>query len=201
MPAIRPWRSESLPSVAETLDWSSVGNDDRQRAGLQHDRDALGLAHRADAGDLGARVTRDAVRVLGEVDQRERLELAVEDDREVLEVVRGIGAGRELRERLAAVRERLGDGLELLLAGARELHRHDLAAGGRVEVLLGARHLLAEQRVVRVLRQREHVPEVLTLLAGRRSGRGSRAWRRTSRPGRRRAPAAGPGPRAGPGLP
>ncbi len=59
---------------------------DGQRAGLQHEREVLGLVER-DAGDLGAVVAGDPVRVLGEVDRRERLDLVVEDDREALEVV------------------------------------------------------------------------------------------------------------------
>ena len=80
--------SESLPSVAETSVRSICVELDRQRAGLEHEREVLRLARRADARDL-ARRPGDAVRerLVGVVDLRERLDLAVEDDREVLRVV------------------------------------------------------------------------------------------------------------------
>ena len=64
---------------------SAVVNVDRQRTGLQHERELLRVAERAAAHvDLRAVVAGDAVRVLLEVDVRHRLDLVVEHDREVL---------------------------------------------------------------------------------------------------------------------
>ena len=57
----------------------------RQRTGLQHERELLGVPEPTLAHvDLRAVVTGDAVGVAHEVDVRHRLDLAVEDDREVL---------------------------------------------------------------------------------------------------------------------
>ena len=58
---------------------------DRQRAGLEDDRDLLRLVERVEPGDLGATAA-DAARerVIGVVDLRPGADLAVEHDREVL---------------------------------------------------------------------------------------------------------------------
>ena len=72
--------------------------------------------------------------VVREVDLRERLDLAVEDDREVLRLLPELAA-----DPLVA-----GDLLELVRARAGELHRHDrlvAAARARVEVRASAREL------------------------------------------------------------
>ena len=58
---------------------------DRQRAGLQQVREVLGRLDREAARDLRAVARVDAVRVLLEVDVRDRDQLVVEHDREVLE--------------------------------------------------------------------------------------------------------------------
>ena len=72
------------------------------------------------AGDLGAGAAVDPVGVLGEVDDRPRLDLVVEDDREVAGERFGFfGAGQADRLRLAALGDRAGDVLESLAAARR----------------------------------------------------------------------------------
>ena len=142
----------------------------RERPGLEDEREVLRLAERADAGDLG--VAADAVRerAVRVVDLRPRFDLAVEHDREVL---------RRLLQSAALV-ETLGDPLELLAPGSREVHEDD-GALARVEVgarsgehQIGARQL--RNRLCLVLRVvLEEVP------AGRR--RRPRAARADARVG------------------
>src|SRR5262249_388004 len=104
---------------------------DGERTGLQDERKVLGLLERAALPevDLGVRAG-DAVRVLLEVDRRRRADLAVEDDREVLEVVLRVAlpAG-EVEARLSALRLLPRDLVELVGAVIRELERDDRAAG------------------------------------------------------------------------
>src|SRR5206468_5238333 len=95
---------------------------DRQGTGLEHEREILRLPDRAALAevDLGVR-PRDAVRVALEVDVRRRLELLVEDDREVLDVVEVVAlpARRGIGD-VAGLGLGLRDLLELLRAVARE---------------------------------------------------------------------------------
>ena len=108
----------------------------RQRAGLEHLRQVLGAGDREAAGDLRAGRAVDAVRVLAVVDERDRDELVVERDREVLRV--------RLRVRVervgvvgAALGDRGGDVLERLAALVGEVEGDDrLVAAALVEVLL-----------------------------------------------------------------
>ena len=89
---------------------------DRQGARLEHERDVLRLLQRVEALDLRASAADSARQArVGEVDLRERLDLAVEDDREVLRLLAQLPANP-----LVA-----GDALEGVGAGIRELHRHD----------------------------------------------------------------------------
>ena len=101
---------------------------DGERTGLEDDRDVARLVERLEALDLrapAADATRErAVRV---VDLRERADLAVEDDREVLRLLAD-AAARPLVPR---------DLFEPVRAAIGELHGHDrppAAAGARVEV-------------------------------------------------------------------
>ena len=125
----------------------------REGARLEHEREVLRLPDRPDAGDLGAVRARDAVRVVAEADRRSGLDLAVEDDRELLRVVVLLAAratGR-LPLRPAALGERARHRLELLRARVREIHEHDRLAvlgalrpdvlAGALEVEVGPRHL------------------------------------------------------------
>ena len=57
----------------------------RQRARLEHECDVTRFLRRVQPGDLGSAPS-DAIRVLNEIDGRVRLETAVKDDREALEV-------------------------------------------------------------------------------------------------------------------
>src|SRR4029079_15157721 len=99
----------------------------RQRTGLQDECEALRLTHRAAHTEVDLRVRAgDAVRVLLEVDVRRRLELAVEDDREVLGVVLVVAlATRGVEADLASRRLLLRDFLELVRAVPGELEEHD----------------------------------------------------------------------------
>ena len=108
-----------------------------------------------DARDLGAVAARDAAGVLLEVDRRERLHLAVEDDREVLEEVlgRALPAADGVVEEPAALSLVAGDLLESLRALAGELHQHDRLARPRVEVLPRPRQLEVPTRHLRDLRR------------------------------------------------
>ena len=72
--------------------------------------------------DLRAVVARDTVRVADEVDVGRRLDLAVEDDREMLRAAQDRGAvGLALADERAALRLAPRDRLEDLLALAGEL--------------------------------------------------------------------------------
>ena len=181
---------------------------DRQRTGLEHEREILRLLDVADPRDLG--VARDAAgeRAVGVVDLRPRANLAVEHDREVLRRV------AELAAHVLGAR----DLLEAVAALVRELERHDRLVGRRVEVLaragelqVGTRHLRHVRRVVleEVVRVRRWVtspttrahdwPARRTRSPRCRSGcrracsrraacrRTSRAPSPSTRPGRRRA--------------
>ena len=66
---------------------------DRQRADPQRLGEVLRLAERVQPRDLGAGAAVDPVRVLGEVDDRPRLDVVVEHDREAVGVLVGRGAG------------------------------------------------------------------------------------------------------------
>ena len=125
----------------------------REGARLEHEREVLRLPDRPDAGDLGAVRARDAVRVVAEADRRSGLDLAVEDDRELLGVLVLLAAratGR-LPPRPAALGERSRHRLELLRTPVREIHEHDRLAvlgalrpdvlPGALEVEVGPRHL------------------------------------------------------------
>ena len=69
MPAIRPWSSDSLPSVAETRLVEQRLELHRQRAGLQHERDVLASLAASRPVICGVAAL-DAVRVVPEVDRR-----------------------------------------------------------------------------------------------------------------------------------
>ena len=105
---------------------------DRKRTRLQDERDALCLADRLQARDLGSSASDPArERAVRVVDLREGADLAVEHDREVLRSVLD-----------PPTRPLLGrDVLELLAALLRELHGYDRLAGLGVEVRAGAREL------------------------------------------------------------
>ena len=134
---------------------------DRQRARLEHERQVLRLPDALDARDPGAVDRVDPARVLLEVDRRERLDVAVEDDREVLVVVGRVGARRLAEPRVLgapAHRLRLRDLAELLAPVAGEREQHLGLARGRVDVLLragelqvAARHLGDRPRPCRVV--------------------------------------------------
>ncbi len=121
-PAISPWLSAVLPSVAETWEFGDQLELDRQRARLQLLRQFLRRADREAAGDLRAGVGVDPFRVLRVVDRRRRDQLVVEHDREVL-LGRFLADARQLRF-LAAVGDFLGRLLEDALAVAREVEGH-----------------------------------------------------------------------------
>ena len=147
---------------------------DRERARLEDERDVLRLLERVEALDLRAPAADAAGQArVGEVDLRERLDLAVEDDREVL----------RLPAQLAADPLVARDLLELVRARVRELHGHDRparAARARVEVRARARELEILARHLRDVRR-----VVLEEVVVRAVGRDARAaWR----PGRRPRP-------------
>ena len=102
---------------------------DGQRTRLKHECEVLRLPEIADVLDL-RRAAADAVRerAVRRIDLRPRLDLAVEDDREVL------GDAAEV----AALPEPPCDVLEAVLTLPRERHRHDRLAE-LVEVVPGAR--------------------------------------------------------------
>ena len=138
---------------------------DRQRTGLEHEREAFGLAEPTPSAhvDLSAGVTGDAVRVAYEVDVRHRLDLPVEHDREVLRaVLYGSAVALPLADERTAFGFAARDRVEDLLALAGELHRHDGPAL-RVDVRARARKLQLTSghlrdrvaRVVAVLQQVE----------------------------------------------
>ena len=85
---------------------SSVSNLTGQRTGLQDERDLLRLLERVEALDLRAAAADAAAQArVGEVDLREGLDLAVEDDREVLRRVAQLPADPEVaRDVLELVR-------------------------------------------------------------------------------------------------
>ncbi len=135
---------------------------DGQRAGLQHEREVLRLGEAAEPGDLRAVRALDPVRVLLVVDRRERADLPVEHDREVLQR----RPSRDRRLEATALRLGGGDLLERLRAAALELHEHDRALvrvgvgarAGKLQIL--ARHL--RDRVRRIGRLvLEEVPVAL----------------------------------------
>ena len=158
--------SESLPSVAETSVRSTCVEGDRERTGLQHERQVLRLAEVADVLDL-RRAAADAVGegALRRVDLRPGPDLAVEHDGEVL---------RDAAE-VAALPQPPRDVLEAVLPLARELHADDRLAE-LVEVVAGARRLEVATRhlgnrvlgVVRLIAE-----EVVRRLAWRHV---ARAW-------------------------
>ena len=150
---------------------------DRQRARLEHERDVLRLLERVEALDLRAPAA-DAAREarVGEVDLREGLDLAVEDDREVLRLLAQLAADPLVAR----------DPLELVRARARELHGHDRPPGvsrARVEVRAGARELEILARHLRDVR-RVVLEEVVLGAIGRDAGAARRRGRRP-RPRRR----------------
>ena len=149
--------------------WSSVRNSTGARPSGGRAPGRLRLPDVGEAGDLRAVRARDPARVLLEVDRRPRLDLAVEHDREVLQVVLGVAlaAADRVEEQPAALRHVARDALERLGALVREVHQDDRLAGRRVEVLpravevqVAPRHLgnlgrrVAEE-VVRVRRRVE----------------------------------------------
>ena len=108
----------------------------RQRADLEDLRQVLRGLDREAAGDLGAVLAVDAVRVLAPVDQRRRHELVVERDREVLRGRLGILAERVVD---AALGDPARDRLERLAALVGEVEVDDrLVADRLVEALLRA---------------------------------------------------------------
>ena len=81
---------------------------DRQRARLEHEGDVLRLLERVEALDLRAAAADSAREArVREVDLRERLDLAVEDDREVLRLLAQLAAdplvARDLLELVGAL--------------------------------------------------------------------------------------------------
>ena len=143
IPAIRAWRSESSPSVAEMSVRSTCSNRTGRAPVCRTRARSFASCDRSQTGDLG-RVPGDPVRVLLVVDRRPGPDLVVEDDREVLEERFG---ARELRRlRLAAHSERPRDVVELLATRARELHDHDRLVRLRVEVLTRAGQLQVVSR-------------------------------------------------------
>src|SRR4051794_1446458 len=140
---------------------------DRQRAGLEQVRQALRGVDREAARDLRAVGAVDAVGVLLEVDERDRDELVVEHDGEVLlggpRVLSGdVGVGAALGDRLRRLLERLA----ALVREAEGDDRLAGAAGAVVELLLGVLDLLAAQRRVVA----HEVVEVALPLGARRLG-------------------------------
>ena len=109
---------------------------DRQRADAQVLRQVLRLLDRADAVDLRARAAVDPLRVLDEVDRRQRDDPVVERDREALErlLLRCPGRKQDPRSALGLA---LGGARERLAPVVREVHRDDGLVGALVEVLLG----------------------------------------------------------------
>ena len=127
---------------------------------------SLASPHAADAADLGAVTAGDAVRVAREVDLRPGLELAVEDDGEVLGVGRVARVACAIGLALPALGEDLRDLLEAPLALVREVHQHDGLAGGGVEVGPRIADLGSGERLALGWRA-EEVPQQLPLLAVR----------------------------------
>ena len=121
---------------------------DGQRPGLQCQRKPLGVAKPASADvDLRAVVTRDTLRVADEVDVRRRLDLAVEDDREMLRAVQDRGAvGPALADERPTLRLAPRDRMEDLLAFAGELDQHDRLVRLRIDVLPKQREVTARLR-------------------------------------------------------
>ena len=127
---------------------------DRQRADPQELGQVLGLGDREVARDLGPGAAVDPVGVLLEVDDRPRLQLAVEHDREAVGELgrgrlvggrRGLAACREVGV-LAAQRDVAGHLLERLAPAVGEVEGDVGLAGGRVRRLLGVLDLVARQR-------------------------------------------------------
>ena len=121
---------------------------DRQGADPQELGQVLCFLDREVARDLCARVPRDPLRVLDEVDDRPGDDLAVEDYREaVREVRRLLGVGDPDRLRLVPppLRDPFGDFLERVLSVAREVEGDRDLAGGRVGLLLRAADLITGQ--------------------------------------------------------
>ena len=128
MPAISACRSESSPSVAETCVESTCTNSTGQSAGLEHEGEVLRLLDRVEAADLRA-AAGDAVGEarIGEVDDRERADLAVEHDGEALREGAGVvaAAGDAVlgREERASLGQLAGDVVELVAAVVREVEQ------------------------------------------------------------------------------
>ena len=92
VPAIRPWSSACLPSVAETCDCEISFEADRQRAELDQVREVLRALDREAALDQRTVLAVDAVGQLLRVDRGDRDQSAVERDREVLQHRARVGA-------------------------------------------------------------------------------------------------------------
>ena len=117
----------------------------RQGAGLEHLREVLGGRDREAAGDLRAGRAVDAVGVLAVVDERDRDELVVERDREVVRALLRVRVER-VGVVGAALGDLAGDLLERLLALVGEVEGDDrLVAAALVEVLLGVLDVRARE--------------------------------------------------------
>ncbi len=154
MPAMSAWRSESSPRVAEISVRSTWTNSTGSAPVCRTSARSCASSERVEARDLGA-AARDAVRVLGEVDHRERADLVVEDDGEALvEDVLLLVRGRpgEVGLLRAADGELAGDVVELLAALVREVEEDDRLAA-LAEVLARVGEVVAGERGNRVLRR------------------------------------------------
>ena len=105
---------------------------DRQRAGLEDERQVLRLGDRVEPGDLRVAAGDPVHEVgIGEVDDRVRTDLVVEDDREALGERAGllaIGDSGQRRLLRAALGELAGDVVELVPALVRELEEDNRLA-------------------------------------------------------------------------
>ena len=90
----RPWSSACWPSVAETCDCEISSSLIGSAPVLSRFARRWARLDREAAGDLRAVAAVDAVRVLLEVDERDRDQLVVEHDREVLGGLRRVVAGQ-----------------------------------------------------------------------------------------------------------
>ena len=121
---------------------------DRQRADLQEVRKVLRRADREVAGDLGAGLAVDPLRVLVEVDDRLGDDLVVQDDREVLRILRGSrGAHRARRRgRGPPLGDHPGHLLERGTPCVGEVEGDVWLVARRLEVLLGVGDVVAGKR-------------------------------------------------------